>query len=42
MSTADAPPQGRTLTMHNPTLYQAQAVGKRLLRDEPLPINGYF
>ena len=32
----------RTLSIHNPTLYKAQAVGKWLVNGEPLPVNGYF
>jgi alkylation response protein AidB-like acyl-CoA dehydrogenase len=32
----------RTLTLHNPTLYKAQAIGKHLIKGEPFPANGYF
>ena len=32
----------RTLSVHNPTLYKAQAVGKYVINGEPLPFNGYF
>lgn len=32
----------RTLSLHNPTVYKAQAIGKVLINQEPLPLNGYF
>ena len=32
----------RTLTLHNPTLYKAQAVGKYLINKVPFPVNAYF
>ena len=32
----------RTLSLHNPTLYKAQAIGKYLVNAEPFPLNGYF
>ncbi|MBL6749750.1 MAG: acyl-CoA dehydrogenase family protein [Nevskia sp.] len=32
----------RTLSLHNPTLYKAQAIGKLLILGEPLPANAYF
>ncbi len=32
----------RTLTLHNPTLYKAQAVGKYLINEVPFPVNAYF
>ena len=32
----------RTLTLHNPTLYKAQAIGQHLLTGAPFPANGYF
>lgn len=32
----------RTLTLHNPTLYKAQAIGQHLLSGAPFPANGYF
>ncbi len=32
----------RTLTLHNPTLYKAQWIGKRLIHGEEFPMNAYF
>lgn len=32
----------RTLTLHNPTLYKAQAIGKYQINQEPFPVNAYF
>ena len=32
----------RTLTLHNPTLYKAQAIGKYRVNQEPFPVNAYF
>lgn len=32
----------RTLTLHNPTLYKAQWIGKRLIHGEQFPMNAYF
>jgi alkylation response protein AidB-like acyl-CoA dehydrogenase len=32
----------RTLSLHNPTLYKAQAIGKLLILGEQLPANAYF
>lgn len=32
----------RTLTLHNPTLYKAQAIGQHLISGAPFLANGYF
>jgi alkylation response protein AidB-like acyl-CoA dehydrogenase len=32
----------RTLTLHNPTAYKAQAIGQHLINGVPFPVNGYF
>lgn len=32
----------RTLTMHNPTLYKAQYIGKHLVLGDQFPMNAYF
>ncbi|MGC0366061.1 alkylation response protein AidB-like acyl-CoA dehydrogenase [Rhodococcus sp. 27YEA15] len=32
----------RTISVHNPVLYKAQAIGNNILNGEPLPLNGYF
>lgn len=32
----------RTLTLHNPTLYKAQAIGNYRVNQAPFPVNAYF